>query len=568
MQTKFDPKWKDREPPTPESLQMHLETRFAQLNTAVEMELWQEAYRTVEDVHMLLQQMKKVPKPSSMAAYYAQLSQIFWVANNELFHAFSLSRLYGISKTLKTAPPAEEMAMLASRAVLATLCIPPAHPVVDINLLEYDLEHEKKKRMAQMLNFPTTASRQTLLAELGAKDLSGAALPEVSALQRLVESSFFPLDLAHKAKPLLEAIGSHPQLAQYVHPLRRLVALRMLQQMERVYVRDSLSKFAASLESVAESVHAADIERRKAEVRSRLYGDITRGVEEEHQKVLSRRLIIERRKEEQERINMEEEKERQRIKMMKQREEEREEKERLAADAVKREADREARERAEEEAAQMRKLAEQMAEQRSNMKVTKKKGAEKVETSVEKLAVKDRSELIREQKELMLDERVEFEKRLESMQKRHDHTERARRERERPLLAAAWEEQLAADEKAHAEAVEMLRQQTRLNRANDVKEKARFARAAEAVAAYTSRVMALRVEAHAGVVEAWRAEQQARREEAREAREREEREAREREEAIQRARREAEEEEARRIQEAAEAARKKKEASLLKRHKL
>lgn len=84
VQTKFDPKWKDREPPTPESLQTHLETRFAQLHTAVEMELWQEAYRTVEDVHLLLQQMKKMPKPSSMASYYSQLSQIFWVANNEV----------------------------------------------------------------------------------------------------------------------------------------------------------------------------------------------------------------------------------------------------------------------------------------------------------------------------------------------------------------------------------------------------------------------------------------------------------------------------------------------------
>ena len=37
----------------------------------------------------------------------------------------------------------------------------------------------------------------------------------------------------------------------------------------------------------------------KAEVRARLYGSIGAGIEEEHQKILSRRLIIERRKEEQ-----------------------------------------------------------------------------------------------------------------------------------------------------------------------------------------------------------------------------------------------------------------------------
>ena len=65
------------------------------------------------------------------------------------------------------------------------------------------------------------------------------------------------------------------------------------------------------------------------------------------------------------------------------------------------------------------------------------------------LAERDRSELIREQKELMLDERVEFEKRLEQMQKRHDHIERARREEERELLALAWEEQQKSDKQAH-----------------------------------------------------------------------------------------------------------------------
>lgn len=68
-------------------------------------------------------------------------------------------------------------------------------------------------------------------------------------------------------------------------------------------VRDSLSKFAFSLEAVAETLHAADIERRKSEVRSRLYGSIAAGVEEEHKKVLQRRLIIERRKEEQARFS-------------------------------------------------------------------------------------------------------------------------------------------------------------------------------------------------------------------------------------------------------------------------
>ena len=48
---------------TPESVLAHLETRFSQLNAATELELWQEAYRTVEDVHSLIQQMKRFAPP-------------------------------------------------------------------------------------------------------------------------------------------------------------------------------------------------------------------------------------------------------------------------------------------------------------------------------------------------------------------------------------------------------------------------------------------------------------------------------------------------------------------------
>merc|ERR1719424_2724992 len=336
-QTKVDPKWKDREPPTPEALQVHLETRFGQLATAVEMELWQEAYRTVEDVHALTLLMKKPPKPSSMASYHAQLAQVFWVAGNGLFHAYSLTRSYATAKSLKAAPPEAELTALASRAVLAALSVPPSSPVLDLNLLEYDLEHEKTKRMAQMLSFPSTASRATLLTEeVVASGLLEAAAPEVAKL------------------------AASDACGQYDLPLRRLVALRMLQQMERLYltisidkaadaitvlqwpqieallvwavkkdlvslridyklgqlnqqrnkadaaasseVRESLAGFASALDAVNQHLRSADLEKHASETRARLQEAIGKILEEEHQKVLARRLVIERRKEEQERL--------------------------------------------------------------------------------------------------------------------------------------------------------------------------------------------------------------------------------------------------------------------------
>ena len=59
---------------------------FFAWQVACELELWQEAFRSVEDIQGLSAIGKKPPKPQLMALYYAKLTQIFTVSEAHLYN--------------------------------------------------------------------------------------------------------------------------------------------------------------------------------------------------------------------------------------------------------------------------------------------------------------------------------------------------------------------------------------------------------------------------------------------------------------------------------------------------
>lgn len=73
---------------TAESIELHLQTRFVQLETASSLRLYTEGFRTVEDIYNILQisrARRKIPgvnipppKAKIMAAYYEKLTNLFW----------------------------------------------------------------------------------------------------------------------------------------------------------------------------------------------------------------------------------------------------------------------------------------------------------------------------------------------------------------------------------------------------------------------------------------------------------------------------------------------------------
>eukprot|EP00268_Persea_americana_P000331 TRINITY_DN1011_c0_g1_i6.p1 TRINITY_DN1011_c0_g1~~TRINITY_DN1011_c0_g1_i6.p1 ORF type:complete len:966 (+),score=222.53 TRINITY_DN1011_c0_g1_i6:352-3249(+) len=522
----------------PESLQLYLDTRFEQLKIATELELWQEAFRSVEDIHGLMCMVKKTPKASLMVTYYAKLTEIFWVSDSHLYHAYAWLKLFTLQKTYNKNLTQKDLQLIASSVLLAALSVNPYDHKHGASHLELENEKEHNLRMASLIGFSLdpkrnsteVLSRSSLLSELATKGVMTCVSQELKDLYNLLEHEFLPLDLASKVQLVLSKISKHGgklssassvpevQLSQYVPALEKLTTLRVLQQVSQVYqtmkievlskmipffdfsVVEKIAVDAVKYKFVAmEVIHRMgavsfgnlDLESDRLQdhltvfteglnkARTLIYplvskvsklGDALAGlaetVDKEHKRLLARKSIIEKRKEEQERqmLEMEREEESKRLKLQKISEEA--EQKRLASEYTRREEQRIRREIEERE----------LEEAQALLLETEKRGKKKGKKAVIEGDKMTKQTLIELALSGQLRERQEMEKKLQKLAKTMDYMERARREEESPLIDAAYQQRLVEEkilhEREQQEAIELSRE----HHAGDLKEKNRLVR--------------------------------------------------------------------------------------------
>ena len=240
----------------PDTLQRHLDTRFQQLNVAVELELWQEAFRSVEDIHTLLSLSKRPAKNVMMANYYEKLTRIFLVSENYLFHAAAWSRYYSLlrqsasivasGQSLKKDNPAvteADMSRAASFVLLSALSIPVISTsrsrgaLIDID----EVRKNKNNRLTNLLGMSQAPTRAVLFKDAMSKGLLKRAKPEIRELHQILEIDFHPLSICKKISPILTQIGSDPEMEKYILPLQQVILTRLFQQLSQVYESVELS---------------------------------------------------------------------------------------------------------------------------------------------------------------------------------------------------------------------------------------------------------------------------------------------------------------------------------------
>ncbi|KAG2346067.1 hypothetical protein BDR05DRAFT_959635 [Suillus weaverae] len=213
----------------PETLQHHLDTRFAQLNTSVELELWQEAFRSVEDVHNLLTMAKKAPRPAMMANYYEKLTKIFLMSGNALYHAAAWGRYHAIVSSIG-GKSEEEMAKLAGQVLVSALAVP-------VGLQGEDEDGKSKtSRLTALLGLNRAPTRAGLIKDALSRDVLRLSPAPIKSLYTLLEASFDPLTLCSSTAPLLaELCAPDTPYFGYRSLLERALLSRLLAQLSQVY---------------------------------------------------------------------------------------------------------------------------------------------------------------------------------------------------------------------------------------------------------------------------------------------------------------------------------------------
>eukprot|EP00795_Rhopilema_esculentum_P012434 gene12434-3101_t len=494
-----------------ESLQMHVETRLSQLESAIQMELWQEAFKAIEDIHGLMQLSKKPPKPHVLANYYEKMALVFWKAGNCQFHAATLHRLYVLYKEQKKSISQEETQKISSKVLLATLAVPISAGRSELEgyLNHDDTAHEKAKRLSGLLGLQTIPSRQYLIKEMLKVNVIPNVIPEIANLYQWIEVDFQPLKICQKVDGVLNTLKDLDDYQQYVKPLMDIAATRMLRQVSQVYDRMQFSKLASLVpffdehkleriivDTVKEKELQLSIDHRKQYVnfgstmvvamredvpegpfiqslpseltRSQLF-QLSQGLQDcftyicpdmikrnrqqerehliqqylrqerkEHAHILSRKFVIEARKEMIENIRTKQErKEQARIQEQQQKLKAAEER-RLEEERAKREEERMKQEYAKVKKQQVLERVKTLTESDVGKKAFKGLTSEQIEDMNE-------DDIIRIQVEQLDKEKRELSLKMKTQEKRIDYMARAMRREEIPLLEKKYEEDSVKD---------------------------------------------------------------------------------------------------------------------------
>eukprot|EP00051_Salpingoeca_urceolata_P005401 m.72993 g.72993 ORF g.72993 m.72993 type:complete len:1034 (+) comp14298_c0_seq2:137-3238(+) len=563
-----------------DSLELHLTTRFSVLDGSIELKLWQEAYKAVEDISNLREVFKRPLDPRPLAMFFDKLAMVLLQSKDYAYHATTWHKLFSIHKEQRRSFSAQEAQVLASRVLLATLSIPPeaaAGTATGLGVISSDHQLEKQMRLCSLVGINTVPNRKQLVSELLAMNIMQYVDPELRDLYRWLEIEFHPLKLCSKVAPLMTWLSEHETYKAYVEPLQEIIMFRLTQQLSQVYETIQLKRLAelvdfanearierfvvnvvkqgllkmqvchrtrsitfgtnvfasrteadgprlqllqsemmrSQLTTLSKRLHQAvnmiePTKRTKGleERRNKVLEDINRRVTREHQAILSRKAIIERRKEyieAQTRLKFQEETEKTQKQMQLQKEQEAE---RLQKEAEERKQMMQRKEVEELEKEQAMDRVKQLSKQIGQKLLDK--------LNITDITTMEPGELVRLQVEQLEKDSKDRQARQRANEKKLDYLERAKRVLEIPKIKQHTEDQRKGDQEWFAEQQRLRVEKSKQEHASNLALKATLQKVVPYKQRYCENIMAGRRQLHEEQLAAYKQEYARRRAQAEE----------------------------------------------------
>jgi translation initiation factor 3 subunit A len=275
----------------PQVLKILIDIRLSLLETATDLEQWQEAFKTAEDLVFLMDKYEKIPSAENPKKnlkisiqkkidFYANIEKLLWISDYTLYNAYAsilvkdlgvrmnktyndiLTSTQSKSKVETYRKYCEQFTQkyCNDRIILATLSCSVKNQYTNFlklgeelfdNNQEKEIESETCNRMMTILKLNSIPSRQSLITFIESNNILDISSPTIRELYNLFQKEENPFKFAKHGFDLITMIErENPGYQQYSKLLRENLIVKCLLKFSKIYDSINFERLAKILPNV------------------------------------------------------------------------------------------------------------------------------------------------------------------------------------------------------------------------------------------------------------------------------------------------------------------------------
>ena len=218
-----------------ESLTLQMHIRFTQLNTSIHLEVWPEAFKSIEDIYELLCiNPKGAVDPQLMINYYEALTKIFRVSGNSLFLAAAWNKYLSFVGSQQETLPQAKLQELTTCTLLSALSVPihtlsssPFRDLLNESVVDYqESQLSRDSKITAIMGLSKIPTRDQLISEASSLHYWNHVDADVKMLYEILSMSLAtesPFAISEKLLATLSRLNAKQLYAQFMHLVQKTV---------------------------------------------------------------------------------------------------------------------------------------------------------------------------------------------------------------------------------------------------------------------------------------------------------------------------------------------------------